>query len=92
MTEKQIADIFKGFCDENRIKIIRFLKNGEKCACKLLENLNITQPTLSHHMKILVDGGLVLARKEGKWTYYSLNKDGFEKARYLIEEIENHVE
>ena len=37
MTEKQIADIFKGLCDENRIKIIRFLKDGEKCACKLLE-------------------------------------------------------
>ena len=92
MTEKQIANIFKGFCDENRIKIIRFLKDGEKCACKLLENLNITQPTLSHHMKILVDGGLVLARKEGKWTYYSLCKEGIEKARCFIEEIENQVE
>lgn len=91
MTEKEIADIFKGFCDENRIKIIKFLKDGEKCACKLLENLNITQPTLSHHMKILVDGGIVLARREGKWTYYSLCKEGFEKARCFIEEIENQV-
>ena len=64
MTEKRIADIFKGFCDENRIKIIRFLKDGEKCACKLLENLNITQPTLSHHMKILVDGGWFLPERK----------------------------
>ena len=92
MTEKQIADIFKGLCDENRIKIIGFLKDGERCACKLLENLNITQPTLSHHMKILVDGGLVLARKEGKWTFYSLCKEGIEKACVFSEEIENQVE
>ena len=81
---KKTADIFKAFCDENRIKILNFLLDGEKCACKLLEEMNITQPTLSHHMKILVDSGIVNGRKEGKWIHYSLSREGLEKAqRYL---------
>ena len=71
MDEKRAAVIFKAFCDENRIKIIKLLRTGEKCACKLLETLNITQPTLSHHMKILCDNGIVNVRKEGKWSHYS---------------------
>ena len=48
MDEKKIAIVFKAFCDENRVKILEMLKTGEKCACKLLEELNVTQPTLSH--------------------------------------------
>ena len=58
MDEKNTALIFKAFCDENRIKIIKLLSTGEKCACRLLEEINITQPTLSHHMKILCDSGI----------------------------------
>ena len=68
---KRTAVIFKAFCDENRIKILQLLQGDEKCACKLLEELNITQPTLSHHMKILCDAGLVTSRKAGKWIYYT---------------------
>ncbi len=80
MTEKQITVIFKALCDENRVKIIRLLKNGERCACKLLDELQFTQPTLSHHMKILCDSGLVVGRKDGKWMYYSLSKQGIKNA------------
>ena len=75
LNPKKTAVIFKAFCDENRIKILQLLTDGEKCACKLLEALNITQPTLSHHMKILCDSGIVASRKEGKWMYYSLSDD-----------------
>ncbi len=78
---KKTADIFKAFCDENRIKILRLLKSGEKCACRLLEEMNITQPTLSHHMKILCDSGIVTGRKEGKWMHYSISAEGAECAR-----------
>lgn len=78
--EKKTAIVFKAFCDENRIHILKMLSSGEKCACKLLEELNVTQPTLSHHMKILCDSGVVSGRKEGKWTYYSISKDGAEYA------------
>ena len=66
MDEKKMALIFKAFCDENRIRILKMLRSGEKCACKMLDELNVTQPTLSHHMKILCDSGIVLGRKEGK--------------------------
>ena len=63
---------FKAFADPTRLEIVDMLSSGELCACKILEQFKITQPTLSHHMKILCDCGLVNGRKEGKWTYYSL--------------------
>ena len=60
------ARVFKAFCDESRLMVLEMLQSGEKCACTLLESLKISQPTLSHHMKILVNSGIVSARKEGK--------------------------
>ena len=78
--EKKVSTIFKALCDENRVRILALLKGGEKCACKLLEAMDIVQPTLSHHMKILCDSGLVVSRKEGKWMHYSLSREGFARA------------
>ena len=57
------ARVFKAFCDANRLTILGLLQSGEKCACKLLEELNIGQPTLAHHMKILCDAEIVVGRK-----------------------------
>ncbi|MGN1456863.1 MAG: ArsR/SmtB family transcription factor [Acutalibacteraceae bacterium] len=85
--EKKTATIFKAFCDENRIRILKLLKTGEKCACKLLEEINVTQPTLSHHMKILCDSGIVIARKEGKWMHYSISEDGAKVALECLKEL-----
>lgn len=73
MNEMDIALICKALGDANRLKIVKMLSDGEKCGCKLLESFEITQPTLSHHMKILCECGLVETRKEGKWLHYSLN-------------------
>ena len=87
MTNKQITAIFKALCDENRVQIFRLLQNGEKCACKLLEAMQCTQPTLSHHMKILCESGLVSGRKEGKWMYYSISAEGTEKAVNCLREL-----
>ncbi len=84
MDEKKTAMIFKAFCDENRIRIIKLLRLGEKCACQLLEEINVTQPTLSHHMKILCDSEIVVGRKEGKWTYYSISEKGVEQAKECL--------
>lgn len=81
------ARVFKAFCDENRLQIIEMLRSGEKCACKLLEELNISQSTLSHHMKILCESGIVIGRREGKWTYYSISMDGSEYANRLLAEL-----
>jgi len=81
------AMIFKAFCDENRLKILEMLQDGEKCACKILEQLEISQSTLSHHMKILVESGLVQTRNEGKWTHYSYSPEGIRQAKELLNEI-----
>ena len=62
--------IFKALCDTKRLTILDYLKSGEKCACVLIENMNIGQSALSYHMKILCDSGIVNARQEGKWTHY----------------------
>lgn len=74
MDQEKKALLFKTLGDGNRLIILEELKSGEQCACRLLEKLRITQPTLSHHMKQLVDQELVFARKEGKWTHYSRNE------------------
>ncbi len=87
MGEKRAADIFKALCDENRIKILKMLRTGEKCACVILEDMNITQPTLSHHMKILCDSGIVKGRKEGKWIHYSIDESGAKKAEEILTEL-----
>lgn len=79
----EIARLFKILSDESRIKIVlELLKTEELCACKLLELVDCQQSTLSHHMKLLVDSGIVKARKDWKWTHYSINKN-------RIQEIEN---
>ena len=64
----------KALSDTNRLMIIDMLSCGELCACEILEKFNITQPTLSHHMKILCECGLVLSRKDGKNNFYCLNE------------------
>ena len=88
MENKKMAAMFKAFGDENRIQILQLLKDGEKCACHLLEEMNITQPTLSHHMKLLCDAGIVTGRKEGKWMHYSISEKGLrEMEEYLTQLI-----
>ncbi len=73
MNSIDVALICKALGDSNRLQIVKMLSEGEKCACNLLERFEITQPTLSHHMKTLCECGLVEVRREGKWSHYSLN-------------------
>lgn len=86
------AGLFKAAADENRLRIMNILSGGEKCACVLLNSLDIGQSTLSHHMKTLCDSGLVTQRKEGKWTHYSLNKSGLKMLREAVDDIEKKSE
>jgi len=72
-TYENDAKIFKALSDSNRLKILNMLSCGEKCACDILEFFDFTQPTLSHHMKVLIDCGLVKCRKDGVWSHYSLD-------------------
>jgi len=89
MPYREEVKLFKALADENRLKILEMLRGSEKCACILLEELAITQPTLSHHMKILVDAGLVDYYKEGKWMHYSLRADA---RSFLLEKIDRFIE
>lgn len=81
------ALVFKAFCDENRLRIIEQLQHGEICACNLLDKLPIGQSTLSHHMKILIESGVVEPRKDGKWVYYALSDVGTKRAMALLDTI-----
>ncbi len=92
MDNKKVAVIFKAFCDENRLHILGLLRNGERCACNILEEMQITQPTLSHHMKILCDAGIVIGRKEGKWMHYSISNEGLKEAMVCLEHFRNDSE
>lgn len=78
------AKVFKAFCDANRLKILELLQSGEKCACTLEEALPIGQSTLSHHMKILVESGVVEVRKDRRWSYYSISDTGAEASIELL--------
>lgn len=78
------ALVFKALSDETRLKIVDMLSCDELCACNILEAFQITQPTLSYHMKILADCGLVIPRKEGPWTRYSLDLELFSALREFM--------
>lgn len=78
------ARIIKALSDANRLKIIDILSCGERCACDILEQFNFTQPTLSHHMKVLMDCGIVQCRKEGQWCHYSLNNNNYQKLMLFL--------
>ena len=76
--ESNYADfalLFKALSDETRLKIIDMLSCGELCACDILKSFNITQPTLSYHMRILTESGIVNGNRDGAWMHYTLNSE-----------------
>lgn len=83
------ARIFKAFCDEKRLCILELLRSGEKCVCVLIEQLGLPQSTLSYHLKILCDSGIVDSRPDGKWTHYQLNPCGCAHAGVLLSQLTN---
>lgn len=87
LTDRDAAVLFKSLSDETRLKIIRMLSCCELCACDLLEAFSITQPTLSYHMKILTESGLVNGRKDGAWMRYTLNEPLFETLKSFVEKV-----
>ena len=69
------SGIFQALSDENRLRIIEVLREGERCVCDLQSSLDLGQSLLSHHLKALRDAGMVRTRKEGRWVHYSLAID-----------------
>jgi ArsR family transcriptional regulator len=79
--------VFKAFCDEKRLRILEQLRGGEKCACVLIDQLDIGQSGLSYHMKILCESGIVDSRQEGKWTHYRISQKGSAYAGELLRKL-----
>lgn len=86
-TYEECIKVFKAFCDGKRLRILELLCGGEKCACVLLEQLELGQSGLSYHMKILVESGIVESRQEGKWTHYKISEKGRDSAIDLLKEL-----
>lgn len=88
MNTEEAVRAFKALGDENRLRIVGIVaERGDVCACRLLDELDMTQPTLSHHMKLLRDSGVVKARKEGRWMHYSLDREAVGALASLLEEL-----
>ncbi len=92
------AATFKALADPNRLKVLHLLAAppanacataGSVCACDLETQLGLSQPTVSHHMRLLVREGLVTAKKRGKWTDYTLSSDGFAAVHALLDRLQD---
>lgn len=81
------SEIFKTLSDENRLRILEMLSCGELCACDIQENLKISQPTISHHMRTLQQVGIINVEKRGKWAFYSINQKQIDDICDFIKKI-----
>lgn len=84
--------IFKALSDPTRLKVLEMISHQELCACDLLEAFEITQPTLSYHMKILTLSGLVDSRKDGLWMRYSLKKEPINDLKVFLDHLNDNLE
>ncbi|MDB4884864.1 MAG: ArsR family transcriptional regulator [Gemmatimonadetes bacterium] len=78
------AALFHALSDPVRIEVLAMLGGGERCVCDLVEALGVAQSRLSWHLRTLKDAGLVSDRREGRWSYYTLERDAFERAESLL--------
>lgn len=81
---EEYTKVIKAIADSNRLKILDILSCGEQCACDIQKHFAFSQPTLSHHMKILMESGLVVSRKEGTWMKYRLDLQRVNQMMYFI--------
>lgn len=88
---RKYALLMKALGDETRVEIFAMLSEGELCACQILEDFAITQPTLSYHMKILSESGLVNGRRDGVWMKYSINRDALERLKQFFNRIDAKI-
>ncbi len=78
------AQLFHALSDEARVEIVQILLDGEHCVCDLIDHLDIAQSRLSYHLKVLKDAGLVSDRRDGRWSYYALERESFTEAERLL--------
>lgn len=91
-TPAAVAEMFKALGDETRLAIVQMLLGKELCVCDVLDAFDMSQPTISHHLKILRQAGLVQDERQGKWIYYRLNPAAFKLLSGVIDVIQNQAE
>ena len=85
----EMSMLFKALGDERRLCIVEMIASEPGiCACKLLDAFDITQPTLSHHTRILTQAGLLICYRQGKWAHYSINRPALDAVRTLIDNLD----
>jgi ArsR family transcriptional regulator len=84
-----VARCCRALSDGTRLQVLEILADGERCVCELTDRLGISQPLLSHHLKVLRDEGLIAARREGRWMRYRLRPDG---VRALTDSLQRVLE
>lgn len=87
---RSASHVFHALSDETRLEIVAMLAGGERCVCDLMGALDAAQSRLSFHLKVLKDAGIVLDRRDGRWVYYSLNKDSLDDATGFIKAMKPH--
>jgi ArsR family transcriptional regulator len=85
------AALFHALSDPIRVEVLALLANGERCVCDLTAALDVAQSRLSWHLKTLKDAGLVSDRREGRWSYYMLERDAFERAEEALAALKPRV-
>ena len=89
ISSKKIVMISKALADANRFKIFKMISKKGEISCKNITSyFNLSQPTISHHLKILMESGLIEARKEGQWGFFSVNR---ETLNVYLSSLEQHV-
>ena len=81
------VQLFHALSDETRLEVLDHLKGGEQCVCELMDALKAAQSRLSFHLKVLKDAGLIQDRREGRWMYYALDREGFEDVEQFVADL-----
>jgi ArsR family transcriptional regulator len=87
---QKAATLFHALSDETRLGILDLLATGERCVCELSDELRVTQPLLSFHLKTLREASLVTDRREGRWVHYSLNRESVKLLKELVGSLTSH--
>jgi len=88
---EKAARLFHALSDETRLTLLDRLQGGEQCVCELMDAMKAAQSRLSFHLKVLKDAGLIVDRREGRWMYYSINRDAIEGLQDWIETMKHQT-
>jgi ArsR family transcriptional regulator, arsenate/arsenite/antimonite-responsive transcriptional repressor len=85
---KELTNIFKALSDETRLRILKLLEGGELCVCDVVAALNMIQPQVSFHLRVLKKAALLKGRKQGKWMHYKIDDSDLFKRLILLSVLE----